>query len=186
MIKTRRKSIRDDINESWLTDNENRSVELNELIITAELNDLSSLTVLNDLSDLTLSISICWYCGVSAIWLTEKQNRDVELSLLLKMLNLNFCWVSKFDALIDLINDVKFASSAIYEVFAFWLTEKQTRDVELKQLMKVLNDRIVFSRVRQRRFDANIFINMIDVCSDEISWFWRVNWSASLDSLLSF
>ena len=32
-------------------------------------------------------------------------------------------------------------------------------------------NRIVFSRVCQRCLDAYIFINMIDVCSDEIFWF---------------
>ena len=183
MIKTRKKSIRDEIkfNESWLIDSENRNVELSELII---------ITDLNDLNNLILSIAICWYCEIFAIWLIEKQIRDVELSLLLKLLNLNFsidliddlielyflafvndvstriflliwsistttryfnfdesiearilifCWISKFDALIDLINDVNFVSNAIYEIFAFWLIEKQIRNVELKQLMKILN-----------------------------------------------
>ena len=42
-------------------------------------------------------------------------------------------------------------------------------------------NRIVFFRVRQQRLDANIFINMIDVCNDEIFWFWRIKWNANYD-----
>ena len=180
MIKARRKSIRDDIDESWLTDSENRSVELNELIIAAELSDLSSLTDLNDLSDLILSISICWYCEISATWLIEKQNRNVELSELIETANLNdlnrliddlielyslafvndvstriflLIWSTSaatryFDSnqsiearflILDLINDVKFVSSAICEILASWLIEKQIRNVELSLLSKMLN-----------------------------------------------
>ena len=142
------------------------------------------------LNNLALSIATCWYCEISATWLIEKQTRDVELNLLLKLLDLSFSvdlindlielyflafvndvstrillliwsmstttkyfdfnesietrilifyWVFKLDVLIDLINDVKCVSSAICEIFAFWLIEKQTRNVELKQLMKILN-----------------------------------------------
>ena len=77
MIKKRRKSICDDIEinicditELWLTENENRNVELNELIITINSSDLNNLT---------LSIALYWYCKISAIWLIKKQIRDVEL-----------------------------------------------------------------------------------------------------------
>ena len=163
-----------------MIDNENRSVELSELIIATELSDLNSLVDINNLNDLILSISIYWYCEVSATWLIKKQTRDIELNLLLKMLNLSFSidliddlielyffafvsdvstriflilWSTSaatkyfdFDEsietrilILDLINDVKFVSSAICEIFAFWLIEKQTRDVELNLLLKMLN-----------------------------------------------
>ena len=171
-----------------MIDSENRSVELNELILAAELSDLNNLTDLNDLNDLILSISICWYCEVSATWLIEEQIRDIELNLLLKMLNLSFSvdlidLNNLIDDLIELyffafVNDVstriflliwstsattmyscskkrndfvlnvfdlkrffKFdiASIAICEFLAIWLIEKQIRNVELKQLMKILN-----------------------------------------------
>ena len=190
MIRTRKKSIRDDIDESWLIDNENRNVELSELIIAAELNDLNSL--IDD------SIAIRRYCEISAVRLTEKQNRNVELSELIKTTNLNdlnlidlnfsidliddliklylfafvndvstriflliwsmsaatkyfdfdesietriliLCWISKLNVFVDLINDVKFVSNAICEILASWLIEKQTRDVELSLLLKLLN-----------------------------------------------
>ena len=172
MIKARRNSIRDDIEinicdiiESWLIDNENRNVELNELM---KILNLSFYWIFKfDAS----SIAICWCCEIFVIWLTEEQNRNVELNELIKTTNLNdlndlsdiknlidnlielysFAFVNDvstriflliwstsaatryFDSnqsiearflILDLINDVKFVSSAICEILASWLIEK--------------------------------------------------------------
>ena len=47
-------------------------------------------------------------------------------------------------------------------------------------------DWIVFFRVCQRRFDANIFINMIDACDDDVFLFKKARWKAIFKSFVEF
>ena len=112
-----------------LTEEQNRNVELNELIKTADLNDLNRLIddlielySLASVSDVSTRIFlILWSTSAATIYL------DFDESIETRVLIFN------------LINDVKFVSNAICEILASWLIEKQTRDVELNLLLKMLN-----------------------------------------------
>ena len=171
MIRTRRKSIRDDITESWLTDIENRNVELSELIKTTDLSDLSNLTDLNDLSDLILSIAICWYCEISATWLIEKQNRDVESYKLIEITNLN-----DLNRLIDDLIELYFFAFVSDEIFWFWRVNwnanfdswlDQWRKICLERNMRIsciLIDWETDSRCRIETIDENIRFDRFDRC----------------------
>ena len=158
---------------SWLNEKKIRDVELNLLLKISNLNFCW-------IFKLDVLIATCWCCEISVIWLIEKQNRSVESSELLKTTDLNdlnrlienlielysLAFVSDVSTriflliksmstttkyldfnesietrilILDLINDVKFVSNVICEIFAFWLIEKQIRNVELKQLIKILN-----------------------------------------------
>ena len=136
LIKTRKiwkKSIICDVIVFWLIENENRNVELNNVLI-----DIIDLI---DIWYAKFVIASNAICEIFAILLIEKQNRNVELNLLLKLLNLNFSnnLIDDLIVLIDLyffvfVNDV---STRIFMLI--WLTSTSIMYFCLNKLNETRN-----------------------------------------------
>ena len=162
-----------EVSAARLIEEQSRDVESSELIETADLNDLNRL--IDDLTELYLFASVN-DVSTRIFLLIESMSTTTRYFDFDELTEARFLilWISKLDALIDLINDVKFVSSAICEILASWLTEKQIRDVELRQLMKIL-DLIDLNRLIDDMIELYFFAFVNDVSTRIFLLIWSTS-----------